>query len=48
VSIFEKAMNLAKCEAHEAIHFGDKLSTDILGANNTGIASVWLRFCKCS
>ena len=42
VSIFEKALKLADVAADEAIHFGDKLSTDVLGANNAGIASVWI------
>ncbi|MCY4045145.1 MAG: HAD-IA family hydrolase [Cellvibrionales bacterium] len=42
VSIFEKALRLAQVSASEAIHFGDKLSTDVLGANQTGIQSVWI------
>ncbi len=41
-SIFEKALKLAGVSASEAIHFGDKLSTDVLGANQTGIQSVWI------
>ena len=42
-SIFEKALKLANCEAHEAIHVGDSLATDIIGANNSGITSVWIQ-----
>ena len=42
-SIFSKAMELANCEAHEAIHVGDSLASDIAGANNSGITSVWIQ-----
>lgn len=42
-SIFEKALRLANCEAHEAIHVGDNLATDIAGAHNSGITSVWIQ-----
>lgn len=42
-SIFEKALGLAGCKADEAIHVGDSLATDIAGANNSGITSVWIR-----
>ena len=42
-SIFEKALKLANCEAHEAIHVGDNLATDIAGAHNSGITSVWIQ-----
>ncbi len=42
-SIFEKAMKLANCEAHEAIHVGDSLHSDIAGAHNSGITSVWIQ-----
>ncbi len=42
-SIFEKALRLANCEAHEAIHVGDSLASDIAGANNSGITSVWIQ-----
>jgi HAD superfamily hydrolase (TIGR01509 family) len=41
-SIFDKALELANCEAHEAIHIGDSLVTDIAGAHNSGITSVWI------
>lgn len=42
-SIFEKALQLAGCEAHEAIHVGDSLATDITGAHHSGITSVWVQ-----
>ncbi len=42
-SIFEKALKLAGCKAHEAIHVGDSLSADIVGAHNSGITSVWIQ-----
>lgn len=42
-SIFEKALKLANCAAHEAIHVGDSLAADIAGANGSGITSVWIQ-----
>ena len=42
-SIFDKALKLANCKAHEAIHVGDSLATDIAGAHNSGITSVWIQ-----
>ena len=42
-SIFHKALKLAGCEAHEAIHVGDSLAADIAGAHNSGITSVWIQ-----
>lgn len=42
-SIFDKALKLANCEAHEAIHVGDSLAADIAGAQNSGISSVWIQ-----
>ncbi len=42
-SIFDKALKLAQCEAHEAIHVGDSLAADIAGAHNSGITTVWIR-----
>ena len=42
-SIFDRALTLAHCKAEQAMHFGDSLTTDILGANNAGIRSVWIR-----
>lgn len=43
LSIFTKALKLANCQAHEAIHVGDSLATDITGAYNSGITSVWIQ-----
>lgn len=43
VSIFEKALKLANCEAHEAIHIGDSLKADVAGALNSGITAVWIQ-----
>ncbi|MYM62060.1 HAD family hydrolase [Pseudomaricurvus sp. HS19] len=42
-SIFAKALQLAACEPHEAIHVGDSLAADIAGAHNSEITSVWIR-----
>jgi HAD superfamily hydrolase (TIGR01549 family) len=42
-SIFQKALRLANCEPHEAVHVGDSLAADIAGARNSGITSVWIR-----
>tara|TARA_R110002050_G_scaffold1244_4_gene8580 strand:- start:13226 stop:13969 length:744 start_codon:yes stop_codon:yes gene_type:complete len=42
-SIFNKALKLAKCQAHEVIHVGDSLAADIAGAHNSGISSVWIQ-----
>lgn len=42
-SIFEKALRLAGCKAHEAIHVGDSLAADIAGAQHSGISAVWIQ-----
>tara|TARA_R110001599_G_scaffold325504_1_gene537638 strand:- start:7469 stop:8212 length:744 start_codon:yes stop_codon:yes gene_type:complete len=42
-SIFDKALKLANCEAHEAIHVGDSLAVDIAGAHDSSITSVWIQ-----
>jgi N-acylneuraminate-9-phosphatase len=42
-SIFHKALKLANCEAHEVIHIGDSLKTDIAGAVNMGMTSLWVQ-----
>lgn len=42
-SIFDKALKLAQCEAHEAIHVGDSLAADVAGANGSCITSVWVQ-----
>jgi putative hydrolase of the HAD superfamily len=41
-SIFRHAMQLLGIEASEGVMVGDKLTTDILGANRVGLASVWI------
>lgn len=41
-SIFELACRKACCTSSEAIHVGDRLDSDIQGAANAGITSVWL------
>lgn len=40
--IFEHALSLTSLEKDEVIMVGDNLNTDILGANRTGIKSVWI------
>ena len=42
-SIFDKALKLVGCEAHEVVHVGDSLAADIVGAHNSGITSVWVQ-----
>lgn len=42
-SIFYKALKLANCEAHEVIHVGDSLASDIAGAHNMGITTLWVQ-----
>ncbi len=42
-SIFYKALKLANCAAHEAVHVGDSLAADIAGAHSSGITSVWIQ-----
>ncbi len=41
-SIFAHALALLGATADEAIMIGDKLTTDIKGANDSGIASIWI------
>lgn len=41
-SIFKKALKLADCSAHQALHIGDSLDSDILGAQSMGIPNVWV------
>lgn len=41
-SIFEHVLETAGVRASEAVMVGDNLMTDILGANRTGITSVWI------
>ena len=40
--IFEAVLNKAGEEAKSCIHVGDDYEDDIVGANNAGIASIWL------
>lgn len=40
--IFQYAMNKIGVTAEEGLMVGDKLTTDILGANRVGMASVWI------
>ncbi|MBS4199233.1 HAD family hydrolase [Bacillus sp. FJAT-49732] len=41
-SIFEHALSLMELSKDEVLMVGDNLNTDILGANQTGIKSVWI------
>jgi len=41
-AIFEHALSLLGVSAEEALMVGDNLMTDILGANQAGIPSVWV------
>ncbi len=40
--IFEIAVREARCEPHELLHVGDHIEYDVRGANDAGVASVWL------
>lgn len=40
VKIFEFALSAAGCRPAEAIHIGDKLTTDIVGALNAGLGAI--------
>lgn len=40
--IFEVTLEQAKCSSTALLHVGDSLATDICGAKNAGVASVWL------
>lgn len=42
-SIFQKALHLANSTADKAVHIGDSLATDIQGASNMGIQSIWVQ-----
>ena len=41
-SIFRHALSLLGVGPEDAVMVGDKLTTDILGANRTGIDSIWI------
>ena len=40
--LFEIALDKAGCSAEELLHVGDSLETDVAGAANAGVRSVWL------
>ena len=40
--IFEIALKQAGCSTEQLVHVGDSLETDVQGARNAGILSVWL------
>lgn len=42
VTIFEYALSKLELSAEQCVMVGDKLTTDILGANTAGIDSVWI------
>ena len=42
-AIFEKALEMAKCVAQEAIMIGDRLDNDISPAKKLGMQTIWVR-----
>ena len=40
--IFDVALKQANCSSNQLLHVGDSLQSDVAGAQNTGIRSVWL------
>ncbi|AEK72073.1 hydrolase [Thermococcus sp. 4557] len=44
--IFEKALRKMKVEPHEAVMVGDRLYSDIYGAKQVGMKTVWFRYGK--
>ena len=40
--IFERALDLMRMEPDEVLHVGDSFYSDVMGAFNTGIDSVWV------
>jgi HAD superfamily hydrolase (TIGR01662 family) len=42
IEIFQRALDFFKVEPRKTVMVGDQLGTDILGAKNTGINSIWL------
>ncbi len=40
--IFEITLREAGCQPHELAHVGDHLEYDVMGANDSGVRSVWL------
>ena len=41
LKMFHAVLNRAGVAANRAVHIGDHLSDDILGANNAGMLSIW-------
>lgn len=41
-TIFQHALSLLELQAEDCVMVGDKLTTDILGANTVGMTSVWI------
>ena len=41
--IFEKALELAKCNAAESVMVGDRLDNDIIPAKEIGMKTVWIK-----
>ena len=41
--IFERALEMADCKPAEAVMIGDRLDNDIVPANATGMATVWIK-----
>ena len=41
--IFEKAIELAGCQFHNAVMVGDRLDNDIIPAKALGMKTVWIR-----
>ena len=46
VRIFQEALKVVNCSSHEVIHVGDSLKSDIQGANNAGVDSIWISASK--
>ncbi|MCD6523544.1 MAG: TIGR02253 family HAD-type hydrolase [Thermococcus sp.] len=44
--IFEKALRKMKVEPHEAVMVGDRLYSDIYGAKQVGMQTIWFRYGK--
>jgi len=42
ISIYAKALSLAGCKPQEAVHIGDSLQTDMAGAKESGVGSIWI------
>ena len=42
VVVFEKALEISGCSAHEVIHIGDSMASDVAGARAAGIRPILL------